>query len=45
MIVTPATAVFLLLLTAIFGATMFGYTLAMLAVIASVGAIILLKRD
>jgi hypothetical protein len=45
MIVTPATAVFLLLLTAIFGATMFGYTLAMLAVIASVGAIILLKSD
>ena len=45
MIVTPATAVFLLLLTAIFGATMFGYTLTMLAVIASVGAIILLKRD
>ena len=44
MIFTPASAVFLLLLTALFGATMLGYTLAMLAVIASVGAIILLKR-
>ena len=44
MIFTPARAVVLLLLTALFGATMLGYTLAMLAVIASVGAIILLKR-
>jgi len=44
MIFTPASAVFLLLLTTLFGATMFGFTLAMLAAIASVGAIILLKR-
>jgi hypothetical protein len=44
MIFTPASAVFLLLLTALFGATMFGFTLAMLAAIASVGTIILLKR-
>jgi len=44
MIFTPASAVFLLLLATLFGATMFGFTLAMLAAIASVGAIILLKR-
>ena len=44
MIFTPASAVLLLLLATFFGATMFGFTLAMLAAIASVGAIILLKR-
>lgn len=44
MIFTPASAILLLLLTAIFGATSLGFELAMLAVIASVGAIILLKR-
>lgn len=44
MIFTPASAVVLLLLTTILGATMMGFEVAMLAVIASAGAIILRKK-
>lgn len=44
MIFTPASAIFLLLVTASFGANILGFALSMLAVIGSVGAIILLKR-
>lgn len=45
MIFTPASALLLLWLTSLLGAFFLGFELAMLGVIASVGAIILLKRD
>lgn len=45
MIFTPATALLLLLLTSLTGAFYLGMQMAILAAIASVGAIILLKRD
>ena len=44
MIFTPASAVVLLLLTTLLGATMMGFEVAMLAVIGSAGAIILRKK-
>lgn len=45
MIFTPASALLLLLLTTWVGAFSLGYEVSMLCVIASVGSIILLKRD
>ncbi len=45
MIFTPATALLVLLLTTMVGAFSLGYVVSMLCAIASVGAIILLKRD
>jgi hypothetical protein len=45
MIFTPASALFLLLLTSWVGAMSLGFELSMLAVIASVGAIVLRRRD
>lgn len=45
MIFTPSSALMLLLLTSLTGAYSLGFELSILAAIASVGAIILLKRD
>ncbi|HEX7742662.1 MAG TPA: hypothetical protein VF442_09560, partial [Sphingobium sp.] len=45
MIFTPASALMVLLLTSLTGAYSLGFELSILAAIASVGAIILLKRD